>query len=99
MEKSILKKSPGWFRTLNKILGSLYFVENSIKLDKDDLIKAARKATGIERVQECAVVKTIDGEAGCILIRKSPTDIIMGAYIIYPSSSGRDFEALAQCLV
>jgi hypothetical protein len=44
---NMLKKSPLWFRTLNKAWQFTYPVGTTITLNKDSLIRAARKATGL----------------------------------------------------
>jgi hypothetical protein len=49
--KKIIKSAdydrrPGWFKLLNKMWYATYPLGTKIKLDKDDLIKAARKTTG-----------------------------------------------------
>jgi hypothetical protein len=41
------KHSPPWFRTLNSAWKSTYPLGTKIRLDKDDLIRRARKATGL----------------------------------------------------
>ena len=41
------KKMPGWFRFLNRAWKVTYPLGTRIKLDKDDLIKSARKNTGL----------------------------------------------------
>jgi hypothetical protein len=45
--KSAFNKQPYWFRLLNQTWKSSYFLGTKIKLDKDDLIKTARKITGL----------------------------------------------------
>jgi len=44
----MLKKQPFWFRTLNKALRFSQKVGEKNRLDKDDLIRSARKATGLK---------------------------------------------------
>ena len=41
------RKSPVWFRMINGVWRSLYFAGAEIDLDKDTLIRAARKITGL----------------------------------------------------
>ena len=41
------RKQPLWFRSLNSLWKSSYPIGTRIKLDKDDLIKSARKITGL----------------------------------------------------
>jgi len=45
--KSAFKKQPYWFRLLNQTWKNSYFLGTKIKLEKDDLIKTARKMTGL----------------------------------------------------
>jgi len=40
-------KQPFWFRTLNSIWRSTYAIGTKIGIEKDDLIRAARKKTGL----------------------------------------------------
>mgnify|MGYP001821764644 CR=1 FL=1 len=40
-------KLPWWFRALNKTWKASYFLGTEIKLDKDSLIRSAKKATGL----------------------------------------------------
>ena len=42
------KDQPLWYRALNKSWGFTYPVGTKIKLDKDDLVKRARKSTGLK---------------------------------------------------
>ncbi len=42
------KKNPLWFKTLNGVWKSSYALGTNIKLNKDSLIKAARKNTGLK---------------------------------------------------
>ena len=41
------KKQPFWFRTLNSIWRSSYVLGTKIRIEKDDLIRAAREKTGL----------------------------------------------------
>ena len=41
------KRQPLWFRTLNKSWESTYWLGTKIKLDRDDLVRRARKTTGL----------------------------------------------------
>jgi len=41
------RKQPLWFKALNGVLNGSYFLGTKSKLDKDSLIKAARKTTGL----------------------------------------------------
>ncbi len=45
---TILRKQPLWFRALNKAWRITYPVGTNIRFDKDSLIRAARKATGLK---------------------------------------------------
>jgi hypothetical protein len=42
------RKSPVWFRALNQGWKELYFLGARIRLEKDELIRAARKVTGLQ---------------------------------------------------
>jgi hypothetical protein len=44
------RKQPFWFRSMNKAWKSTYFMGTEIKLEKDDLIKAAGKITGFKEL-------------------------------------------------
>ncbi|MEI6900899.1 MAG: sulfotransferase [Bacteroidota bacterium] len=46
-ENSNFRKPPAWFRALNNIWKGTYPIGTRIRLDKDDLIKSARKMTGL----------------------------------------------------
>ena len=41
-------KQPLWFSALNRTWRGTYFLGTKIRLDKDELIKSARKATGLQ---------------------------------------------------
>ena len=41
------RQSPGWFRVINQGWNGSYFMGTKIRLDKDDLIRKARKITGL----------------------------------------------------
>jgi len=43
-----IRQSPFWFRTLNKCWEASYAVGTKVTIDKDDLIRRARKITGLE---------------------------------------------------
>ena len=47
IEANHYKKQPWWFTALNKGWQGTYFMGTRTRLEKDDLIKAARKATGL----------------------------------------------------
>lgn len=47
MAGSSFRKSPWWFRGVNRVWKGTYFFGTKIKLDKDDLIKSARAKTGL----------------------------------------------------
>ena len=42
------RKSPAWFRALNFCWKESYFLGTKIRLDKDELIRSARKITGLQ---------------------------------------------------
>jgi hypothetical protein len=42
------RKSPGWFRALNLAWEKSRFLGTRIRLDKDELIRSARKVTGLQ---------------------------------------------------
>jgi len=44
------EKRPLWFSMLNSSWKATYFLGTKIKLDKDEMIRAARKATGLENL-------------------------------------------------
>jgi hypothetical protein len=46
------KNKPAWFRLVNSAWGSSYFLGTKIKLNKDHLIKLARKQTGLHSFGE-----------------------------------------------
>ncbi len=46
VEKSF-RKNPGWFRAVNSIWRESYFLGTKIKLEADDLLKAAKNRTGL----------------------------------------------------
>jgi len=41
------RKNPLWFRSVNQLWSRTYFLGTKIKLEKDDLIRSARKVTGL----------------------------------------------------
>ena len=41
------RRSPSWFRVLNHVWKGTYFMGTRIRLEKDDLIRSARKVTGL----------------------------------------------------
>ena len=47
-DKSTFIPQPTWFRMVNKLWRSSYLLGTQIKLDKDDLIRRARKTTGLQ---------------------------------------------------
>ena len=42
------RRSPAWFRAINLCWKGSYFLGTKIRLDKDDLIRSARKVTGLQ---------------------------------------------------
>jgi len=43
-------RQPLWFKALNKLWRGTYFLGTQIKLEKDDIIKSARKVTGLHEL-------------------------------------------------
>jgi hypothetical protein len=54
------RKSPFWFSALNSVWKSTYFLGTKIRLDRDELIRSARKITGLEDLGKDFSVEPLD---------------------------------------
>jgi hypothetical protein len=63
-----------------------------VLLERYSAGKTARKTPSVELVEKLAVVITLDAQAGSVLVRKRPANIVVAADIVDPGRLGVNFE-------